>query len=92
MDKSVLQTTAIIATVIMAAWHIGGEVKEIGGEVKVNSAAITGLRDDMRDLRIEVKSEISELRSLLIMHIAGHSHAEKDNTVAKVGDSKAEAQ
>ena len=85
MDKSVLQTTAIIATVIMAAWHIGGEVK-------VNSAAITGLRDDMRDLRIEVKSEISELRSLLIMHIAGHSHAGKDNTVAKVGDSKAEAQ
>ena len=63
MDKSTLQTIAIIATVVVASWTIGGQVQAIGGQVQANSAAIGDLRDDMR-----------ELRGLLISHIAEHSH------------------
>ncbi|MGU9951021.1 MAG: hypothetical protein ACNYPH_01670 [Gammaproteobacteria bacterium WSBS_2016_MAG_OTU1] len=57
MDKSLLQTAAIIATIVVAAWSISGGVK-------ANTVAIADLRDDMR-----------ELRSLLVSHIAGHSHS-----------------
>ena len=66
MDKSTLQTIAIIATVVVASWAIGGQVQ-------ANSAAIGDLRDDMR-----------EMRSLLISHIAEHSHEAN----AAVGKSK----
>ena len=66
MDKSALQTIAIIATVVVASWAIGGQVQAIGGQVQADSAAIADLRDDMR-----------EMRSLLVSHIAGHSHSAK---------------
>ena len=66
MDKSTLQTIAIIATVVVASWTIGGQVQAISGQVQANSAAIGDLRDDMR-----------EMRSLLISHIAEHSHEAK---------------
>ena len=65
MDKSTLQTIAIIATVVVASWTIGGQVQ-------ANSAAISDLRDDMR-----------ELRGLLISHIGEHSHEEKAVTKAE---------
>ena len=39
-----LQTVAIIATVVVASWIIGGQVQ-------ANSAAIADLRDDMREMR-----------------------------------------
>ena len=64
MDKSTLQTIAIIATVVVASWTIAGQVQAIGGQVQANSAAISDLRDDMR-----------ELRGLLISHVAEHSHS-----------------
>ena len=66
MDKSTLQTIAIIATVVVASWTITGQVQAIGGQVQANSAAIADLRDDMR-----------ELRGLLISHVAEHSHESK---------------
>ena len=51
MDKSTLQTIAIIAAVVVASWAIGGQVQAIGGQVQANSAAMADLRDDMRELR-----------------------------------------
>ena len=53
MDKSTLQTIAIIATVVVASWTIGGQVQ-------ANSAAIADLRDDMRELRGLLISHIAE--------------------------------
>ena len=52
MDKSTLQTIAIIATVVVASWAIGGQVQ-------ANSAAIADLRDDMRELRGLLVSHIA---------------------------------
>ena len=58
-----LQTVAIIATVVVASWIIGGQVQAVGGQVQANSEAISDLRDDMH-----------EMRSLLVSH-NGHSHS-----------------
>ena len=66
MDKSVLQTTLIIATNIGAAWTLGGQVQALDGRIQANSAAIGELREDVR-----------ELRGLLVSHVAGHSHSAK---------------
>ena len=53
MDKSTLQTIAIIATVVVASWTITGQVQ-------ANSAAIGDLRDDMRELRGLLISHVAE--------------------------------
>ena len=47
-----LQTVAIIATVVVASWTIGGQVQ-------ANSVAIADLRDDMREMRSLLGSHIA---------------------------------
>ncbi len=42
--RSILETAAIITTIFMAAWHLGGEVQ-------ANSGAISELRADVREMR-----------------------------------------
>lgn len=77
MEKSTLQTAAIIATIVAAAWMLGGQVQALGGQVRANSAAIGELREDVR-----------ELRGLLVSHIAGHPHSEKVAVVESGADGQ----
>ena len=63
MDKGVIQTIAVVVTIVLATWSIGGDVKANTAAIVANTTAIAALRADVR-----------ELRSLVISHIAGHHH------------------
>lgn len=42
-------------------------------------------KSDIGDLRTELRTEIRDVRNLLVTHIAGHSHNKENDSVADAG-------
>ena len=88
MDKSTIQTVAVIFTIVTAAWLLGGKVEANSAATIANTMAIAELRNSNARANDELRADLRELRSLLITHISGHNHGPS----VALGDSKAETQ
>ena len=79
--QTVLAVVTILAFIIGATLWIGGNIIALKTSVEHNTKAIA-------ELRVELKSEIAELRGVIVSHISGHQHGVSDASGAVGGEQK----
>ena len=69
--QTALAVVTIVGFIVAATLWIGGNIIALKTSVEHNTKAIA-------ELRVELKSEIAELRGVIVSHISGHQHGVSD--------------
>ena len=65
-------TKVLVATIVTSAIAVVGIVVALA---QISNSNIAELRADMRSLRVETRTELREMRNILLQHVQGHSHS-----------------